>query len=187
VDHAWRLPIISPSDLRFLRYLLFIRAMIRIERILFPTDFSAATDAARDYAIEVARQFNAELHLLHVMEDLGARLPEFGMGLAFPAFVADTPARLHDYEQQAIAKLTAITPDGESKLRRAVIAVKQGRTFEQVNDYAKSHQIDLIVMGTHGRSGLAHVLMGSVAERVLQHAPCPVLTVRPTDFQFVMP
>lgn len=161
--------------------------MIRLERILFPTDFSPATESARDYALELARQFDAELHLLHVIEDLAARLPEFGMGLAFPAFVADSNARLRDYEQQAIAQLTAITPDGPAKLRRSVIAVKEGRTHEQVHGYAKSHSIDLIVMGTHGRSGLAHVLMGSVAERVLQHAPCPVLTVRPRDFQFQMP
>jgi universal stress protein A len=161
--------------------------MIKLKSILFPTDFSPAGDAARDYAIALARQFDAELHLLHVMEDLSARLPEFGMGLAFPAFVADSNERLKDYEQQAIAQLSAITPDGEAQLRRAVIAVKEGRTFEQVTEYAKSHAIDLIVMGTHGRSGLAHVLLGSVAERVLQHAPCPVLTVRPKDFEFRMP
>ncbi|MBL8851930.1 MAG: universal stress protein [Planctomycetaceae bacterium] len=161
--------------------------MIRIEKILFPTDFSPATDGAREMAIELARQFDAELHLLHIMEDLAARLPEFGMGLALPAFVADSQSRLKDYERQAIAQLTAITPDGTGKLRRAVIAIKEGRTFEQVNEYAKSHQIDLIVMGTHGRSGLAHVLMGSVAERVVQHAACPVLTVRPKDFAFEMP
>ncbi|MFO1096158.1 MAG: universal stress protein [Planctomycetaceae bacterium] len=160
--------------------------MIRLAKILFPTDFSPATDGARAYAIDLARQFDAELHLLHVMEDLTAQVPEFGMGLAFPAFVAD-PAAQENYEQRAIAKLTAITPDGPDKLKRSVIAVKQGRTFEQVHVYAKTHEIDLIVMGTHGRSGLSHVLMGSVAERVLQHAPCPVLTVRPADFKFVMP
>src|SRR5262245_4768645 len=127
--------------------------MIRLAKILFPTDFSLATDGARSYAIELARQFDAELHLLHVMEDLAARLPEFGMGLAFPAFVADSTGRVQEYEKQAIAKLTAITPDGPDKLKRSVIAVKQGRTFEQVHEYAKTHEIDLIVMGTHGRSG----------------------------------
>jgi nucleotide-binding universal stress UspA family protein len=161
--------------------------MIRLKTILFPTDFSPATDSARDYALEFARQFDAELHLLHVMEDLAARLPEFGMGLAFPAFVADSNNRVRDYELAAIAQLSAISPDGDDKLRRAVIVVKQGRTHEQVITYAKSHDIDLIVMGTHGRSGLAHVLLGSVAERVVQHAPCPVLTVRPRDFKFQMP
>jgi universal stress protein A len=161
--------------------------MIRLEKILFPTDFSPATDTARDYAIGLAREFDAELHLLHVMEDLAARLPEFGMGLAFPAFVADSATRLRDYEQQAIAQLTEITPDGADRLRRCVIAVKEGRTFEQITEYAQAHRIDLIVMGTHGRSGLAHVLLGSVAERVLQRAPCPVLTVRPRDFVFEMP
>ena len=161
--------------------------MIHIKRILFPTDFSKATDAARAFAIELARQFDAELHLLHVMEDLAPRLPEFGMGLAIPSFVANSASHRQEHEQQAIAQLTAITPDGEDKLRRSVIAVKQGHTFDQILEYAKSHDVDLIVMGTHGRSGLAHMLLGSVAERVVQHAPCPVLTVRPQDFKFEMP
>lgn len=161
--------------------------MIQLKQILFPTDFSPATNAAREFAIELARQFDAELHLLHVVEDLAPRLPEFGMGLAIPSFVADSASRLQKHEQQAIAQLADITPDGEGKLKRSVIAVKEGQTFDQIIGYAKSHDIDLIVMGTHGRSGLAHMLLGSVAERVVQHAPCPVLTVRPQDFKFEMP
>jgi nucleotide-binding universal stress UspA family protein len=65
--------------------------------------------------------------------------------------------------------------------------VRTGATFLEIIDYAKTQEIDLIVIGTHGRSGLMHVLMGSVAERVVQKAPCPVLTVKPEGHQFVLP
>jgi nucleotide-binding universal stress UspA family protein len=92
-------------------------------------------------------------------------------------------------ELKAIAeKALAEIPDPAWAAGKSIVRVcRQGTPFLEIVRYAKEHEMDLIVLGTHGRSGLAHVLMGSVAERVVRKSPCPVLTVRPTEHQFVMP
>lgn len=161
--------------------------MVEIKRILNPTDFSDSSKEGTDFALEFAERFDAELHLLHVVHDVSTQIPDFGMGLAFPGFAEKIPERMRKHEEAAIRGLTELTPEGWSKDHSVVLAVKQGQPFVEVIRYARSHDIDLIVMGTHGRSGLAHALLGSVAERVVQKSPCPVLTIRPSDHEFQLP
>ena len=155
--------------------------MINLNRILLPTDFSENSAVAVSYACALAEQFGAELHILHVMQDLVTMIPEPGM--AFPP-PGDYMLELKASAEKALAEI----PDPTWAAGKSVIRVtRQGTPFLEILRYAKDGNVDLIVLGTHGRSGLAHVLMGSVAERVVRKSPCPVLTVRPSTHQFVMP
>ena len=153
---------------------------IRIQRILLPTDFSTYSATATKYACELATKFSAELHLLHTLEVHLSPTPEFAMGLAFPAYIAEST-------KAAEKALTSILDPKWSAGRTVVHALVEGSPKEEIVRYARKHEIDLIVLATHGRTGLAHVLIGSVAESVVRTAPCPVLTVRPEGHQFVMP
>lgn len=161
--------------------------MIKLKSILLPTDFSECAGEAGRYAFALAEQFDAHLHLLHVIHDITTEVPEFGMGLAFPAYVENLPQKIQQQEEDAIRRLAELTPEGWSEQRGATIAVKRGQPFLEIIRYARGHDVDLIVLGTHGRSALAHVMLGSVAERVVRKAPCPTLTVRPATHSFVMP
>jgi universal stress protein A len=155
--------------------------MLSIKRILFATDFSPPSQHAMDYACELASQFNSDLHVLHVLQDPIPFYGEPGMMIA----VAD------DYliKQRAGAQraLDEIPPKEHSVGNRTVRTLRLGSPFVEIVRYAKEAAIDLIVIGTHGRTGLKHVLLGSVAENVVRKAPCPVLTVRPPKHKFEMP
>lgn len=153
--------------------------MVKLERIVFATDFSQYADEAKQYACHFADAFRAELHVLHVIHDLAVEVPDFGMGLAFPGFLENLPKRQDELEQNAIAALARQLEPNWQKRNRVVLATRTGIPFLSIVRYAREHFIDLIVMGTHGRSGLGHVLMGSVAEKVVRKANCPVLTIRP--------
>jgi len=146
--------------------------MINLKHVLVPTDFGRASEAALTYGRTLARTFGADLHLLHVMDNTFFR-PMAGDPLAVKAA---TYKLLHD-------KLTAT--DCADLRGRAVVEVSDD-PHDVIVEYAKAYGIDLIVMGTHGRQGAAHVLMGSVAERVVRSAPCPVLTVRQPERDFVV-
>ncbi|MBI1311466.1 universal stress protein [bacterium] len=160
--------------------------MINLQRILLPTDFSAAAAAAVPYACELAATFGAELHVLYVIHDLAAEMPDFGMGLAFPGYLDHVPQQREKLEEQAIQHLAKVLPSGWSKAR-VILATRLGPPFQRIIEYAREHQSDLIVMGTHGRGMLKHTLLGSVAERVVRKAPCPVLTIHPDEHEFVLP
>lgn len=148
-----------------------------INRILLPTDFSPLSAAATVYACELAAKFDAELHVLHALESHLSSAPAFGMGLALPQYT-------HESRKAAEKELADLPmPSG----RRVVRAVAEGPARTEIVRYARAHDIGLIVLATHGRSGLAHVIIGSVAESVVRTAPCPVLTVRPRGHAFVMP
>jgi nucleotide-binding universal stress UspA family protein len=148
--------------------------MIELHNILCPTDFSEPSRAATDYALEFARTFQARLHLLYVIEDPLLYSPMFG------GYVPKSD----DFEAYAQTGLESwVLPEdavGVDVERRWV----HGRAFSRILQDAAEHGIDLIVMGTHGRGFLPHLLLGSVAERVVRHAPCPVLTVRPGGFGY---
>src|SRR5471030_3050564 len=153
---------------------------IRIQKILLPTDFSEYSVAATKYACELATKFDAELHILHTLETHLVSTPNFGMGLDLPKYVSESKAA-------AEKSITSVVDPEWSAGRTVVNAMVEGSPKVEIIKYAHKHNIDLIVIATHGRTGLAHVIMGSVAESVVRTAPCPVLTVRPEGHQFVMP
>ena len=152
--------------------------MIQLNKILFATDFSESADRAKLMACEFAAQFGAELHLLHVIHDAAVDVPEFGMGLSFPSFVDNVSGKRHELKEKALSRLSAEVDDSWRKQHRVVLGTRFGKEFLEIIRYARDNEIDLIVVGSHGRTGLTHALLGSVAEKLVRKAPCPVLTVR---------
>lgn len=151
-----------------------------IHRILFPTDFSEPAKHAQKYAMAFADRFGAELHLLHVV-------PVNPM--PFPDNASSWTLATTDQQWQVEATekhlLQVLEPDW-SQSHRTVRAAVIGIAVEEIMKYATQHQIDLIVIGTHGRTGLSHLLLGSVAEKLVRLATCPVLSVHPQGHQFVI-
>lgn len=145
--------------------------MLSIRRILFPTDFSEPALYAWTYALTFAQEFGAEVHLLHVIAP-PPRLTE--------AYAVDYDPEKMVGSLSAEANATLDRQIEAAKSRGLVFRreVRVGVDFREIIDYATKHDIDLIAMATHGRSGLAHVLLGSVAEKVVRKAPCPVLTIK---------
>jgi nucleotide-binding universal stress UspA family protein len=142
------------------------------KRILVPTDFSAPSDAALEYARSVATRFGASLHLLHVVED------PYRAVYSAEVYVPEIEGLREEILGNALGRLhDRLTPQDVSQLDATTDAVI-GTPAWSIVEYAGGRDIDLIVMGTHGRSGMSHLLMGSVAEQVVRTAPCPVLTVR---------
>ena len=146
--------------------------MTRITRILVPTDFSATADAALDYAYVLAERFGASLELLHVLDD-----PFVVDGMAAEAYISEAPALRTAMLQDAKERLRHRAAPRET-IPRIETEVLFGHGARTIAEYAAERGIDLIVMGTHGRTGFAHLLLGSVAERLVRTSPCPVLTVR---------
>jgi nucleotide-binding universal stress UspA family protein len=155
--------------------------MIRIKNVLVATDFSEPSDAALNYGRELARSFDATLHVLHVADSI---FMQYG-GEAYSAVV---PELQQDVEEAARKQLDALLDDEDRTVLRAkpVIITALAKAAAIV-EYAAQHAIDLIVMGTHGRGAISHLLMGSVAERVVRTAGCPVLTVHHPEHEFVLP
>ena len=147
--------------------------MTRITRILVPTDFSVTADAALDYAFAMAERFGATLQLLHVLED-----PFVTGGMSAEAYITETPALRTAMLQEAQEKLRHRAAPRGPGVSRVDTEVLFGHGAPTIAEYAAERGIDLIVMGTHGRTGVAHLLLGSVAERLVRTAPGPVLTVR---------
>jgi nucleotide-binding universal stress UspA family protein len=155
--------------------------MLSIKSVLVPTDFSDASEAALNYGKSMADAFGAALHLVHVMEDLLAH------AWAAEVYVASAPNLREEIERESRLRLSTMLPEAERERLRAQVALLAGNPFIEIIRYAKANHIDLIVMGTHGRGPIAHMLLGSVAEKVVRKSPCPVLTVRDGQHQFVMP
>jgi universal stress protein A len=154
-------------------------------KILAATDFSEDSTLALSYAQELASKFGAEIVLLHVDQPLAPVMmtPELG-----PAMDIGAMSRIAE-EQRLLAQreLDKIVKGIRDAGLKAKCLLKVGSPFLEILHTSQNEKIDLIVLGTHGRTGLAHVLMGSVAERVVQKAPCPVLTIRHPDRKFKHP
>jgi len=144
-----------------------------IKRILVPVDFSKASLQALDYAREFATPFGADLLIVHVVEPIYYATP-IDMYAASPnvAMLVDEQRRM------ATAHLQRLSADLTKTGLAHRTMLKSGAPAQVIVDTAKSAKADLVIMATHGRTGLAHVLLGSVAERVVRTAACPVLTVR---------
>ena len=153
--------------------------MINLKRILFATDFSDCAMQAKDTAHELCAGFGAELHLLHVIHNLAVEVPESGMEMAFPGFLENIGGQRKELRQKALQSLNAEVGASWREQHGVVLDTRFGKPFVEIVRYARDKDIDLIVVGTHGRTGLEHVLLGSVAENVVRKASCPVLTAHP--------
>jgi nucleotide-binding universal stress UspA family protein len=155
--------------------------MIVLANILVPTDFGEPSARALEYGRHFARQFGSRLHLLHTVENVlvpgGAEVPV--------AAVQQVEQGLESVARRQMEQ--AVTADDRATLS-IVTTIRPARSAAaDIVEYARANAIDLIVMGTHGRGVLGHLLMGSVAERVVRSAPCPVLVVRPEERDFLQP
>jgi nucleotide-binding universal stress UspA family protein len=155
--------------------------MIALKNILVATDFDEAADAALAYGRTLAREFGATLHVLHVADDVYMRL-------GGDSYANVLPELQRDVEAAARKRLDDTLIDNDPvPLPVKKVVLTSAATASAITEYARQAAVDLIVMGTHGRGALAHVLMGSVAERVVRTAPCPVLTVRHPEHEFIRP
>ena len=154
--------------------------MIALKNILVATDFSESAAVALAYGRDLARTFNARLHLVHLVEDVMMRYsPEVGFAV---------PELQKNLEASAERDLAALITEDDRRTLAIVPVVKTAFNIPAgLIDYAKANAIDLIVTGTHGRGAMKHFLMGSVAERVVRTAPCPVLTVHANEREFIAP
>ena len=155
--------------------------MIKMKTVLHPTDFSESSKYALEYAVACATEFEAELYLLHVIPDIPATMCYDTVPMPPSVEV------MMDIEKAARKALeNALPPEV-----RAAISVqhllRNGPAFVEIIRCAEEIKADMIVCGTHGRTGLKHALMGSVAENVVRHSSCPVLTVRHPEHKFEMP
>jgi nucleotide-binding universal stress UspA family protein len=155
--------------------------MIVLKTILVPTDFSDTSEVAVRYGKALADRFGAQLHLIHVVQE------PFGQPWAVEAYGASLAALQNDWVNEARTRLEEVIPPAERARYGATLAIVLGHPVVEILRYASEAQIDLIVLGTHGRGPLAHAVIGSVAERIVRKAPCPVLTVHHPEREFVLP
>ncbi len=141
------------------------------ERILFPTDFSEGALHTLSYAVDMAKSCNARLYLLHVIYDVAS-----ASGLYVPHVSFDQMYK--DMEKGAQKELEKFGCEELKDLKNVEFTVLRGIPYEVILKFAQEKNIDIIVIGTHGRKGLDRFLFGSTAEKVVRYSPCPVLTVR---------
>jgi nucleotide-binding universal stress UspA family protein len=153
--------------------------VIKLKRVLVPTDFSDSARHAFTYGLSFAKEYGAELVLLHVVENVT-------VGYAsdlFPVPMAEVFQEISGYARGELAKL------GQEARDRGVTAVQeqviQGKPSNEIIRFASENHVDMIVLGTHGKGMLDQALFGSTTERVVRRAPCPVLTVRTAEHEFV--
>ncbi len=168
---------------------------LELKSICVPTDFSEPAEKALLYGVTLAETLNLQLHVLHILQDVADIV-------AHPDFTrhGDSARRYfnelerqegapEDTDEQTINFLRTLKEGAEKQFEEvplgdrinalgAIKAIRYGNPVEEIVQYAEKHQIDLLVIGTHGRTGFRRILLGSVAERVVRAAPCPVLTVR---------
>ena len=152
--------------------------MIKLKKVLVPTDFSESARHAFSYGVSFAREFKAELVLLHVVENLT-------VGYAsdlFPVPMAEVFQEISGYAKAELAKLAE-----EARQKGVTVSelVAQGKPSAEIIRHAAENAVDMIVLGTHGKGMLDQALFGSTTERVVRRAPCPVLTVRKPEHEFV--
>jgi nucleotide-binding universal stress UspA family protein len=144
---------------------------MKVERILFPTDFSEGSSLALRSAVDMAKMYNAKLHIVHVVYDF-AKVT----GSHVPHISADELYKeMNSWAQKEIDRCCLEETRDLPNVEKTVI---EGIPYEELIKFAEKEQIDLIVIGTYGRSGLERFIFGSTAERVVRKAPCAVLTVR---------
>jgi nucleotide-binding universal stress UspA family protein len=157
-----------------------LEAAMTVKNILVPTDFSAGSQEAVRYAFDLASSLGASLHIMHVLEN------PFAPGAFMEMYAPPPPAYFDDIERQAEERLrSSLTQEQQARVR-IELSTRLGNPAAEILDRLEDEpKIDLVVMATHGRGGVARLLMGSVTEKIIRSAPCPVLTLRehPHDVQ----
>lgn len=148
--------------------------MFKIKNILLPTDFSKISLSAAEYALVLAEQYNAKIHLLHVIDKtppiLAIRSLDLSKEKIIDSIEKDAKQRLEECLRRISgAKDIDVHP-----------VLRKGVDYEEIIKYARKKKIDVIVIATHGRTGILHTLLGSVAEKVVRHSKTPVLVITPT-------
>jgi nucleotide-binding universal stress UspA family protein len=154
--------------------------MTTLKNILVATDFEDASDTALRYGRELARRFGATLHVLHVVEDVVM----YGTVEGYTPNLAELQ---REAEEEAGLRLSSLLSAEDRDQLHAKTVLMTGAPASAVIDYARKARIDLILIGTHGRTGLGHFVMGSVAEKIVRLATCPVLTLKQPEHEFVLP
>jgi nucleotide-binding universal stress UspA family protein len=158
--------------------------MIAIKNVLVATDFSPVSETALIYGRALARTFYAKLHVLHVVDNLAARLSFADASVAGVA----PPGLQAEIERSAENSLRAFVTEPDRRELNAVAVLRvSNSTAKEIADYAREAAIDIIVVGATGRGAVDRALMGSVADKVIRRAPCPVLAVRHPEHEFVVP
>lgn len=146
--------------------------MFNIKNILLPTDFSKLSLTAAEYAVDLAKQYNAVIHLINVIEKTPPILTIRSLDLSEDKI-------LKSIEEEAKSSLEKTV----SKIKRDEVEIisvlKKGLDYQEIVNYSQKNKIDVIIIATHGRTGLLHTLLGSVAEKVIRYAKCPVLVITP--------
>ncbi|MGE5246066.1 MAG: universal stress protein [Betaproteobacteria bacterium] len=145
--------------------------MANITRVLVPLDLGQSSGPTLDYARTLARPFRASLVLMHVV-------PNPYVTSASEVYIPPPQQFLETIQRDARSALDGLLTDADRAEFKAETVVRVGDPVAEIVEYARVRPVDLIVMGTHGRTGVAHLVLGSVAERVVRTAPCPVLTIR---------
>lgn len=144
---------------------------MKINKILVPIDFSDYSKSALRYAVNFAKLFNAEILLIYVVEPV-IYPPDFSMGqIAIPTVATE-------FDERAREELNKLAKNEIPQEIRVTTLIKSGKPFVEIIDTASEADVDLIIIATHGHSGVEHILFGSTAEKVVRKAPCPVLTLR---------
>ncbi len=152
-----------------------------LKKILVPTDFSENSSAALSYAEKLAEKFGAEIHLLHVISN------DTAVAMGSDGFFSVSDEILQELHAAVKKKLAETADSVGNSVKVVTQEMIEGAPFAEIVRYAKNNNIDLIVLGTHGRTGISHLLIGSVAEKVVRKARCPVLTIPLKDHKFELP
>ena len=147
--------------------------MFKIKNILLPTDFSKTSLTAAEYALELADEYKAKLHVLNVLEKTPPILAIRSLHLSREKIIESIDADAQSNLNDCVKKIKKI------KDIEIIFAIRKGIDYEEIIKYSKEKKIDIIVIATHGRTGLIHTLLGSVAEKVIRYSKIPVLVTTP--------
>jgi nucleotide-binding universal stress UspA family protein len=149
--------------------------MFKIKNILLPTDFSNISLTAADYAVELALEYKAKLHVLNVLEKTPPILAIRSLDLSREKIIESIDADAKSQLENSLKKIKKI------KDIEIISAIRKGIDYEEIIKYSKDKKIDIIVIATHGRTGILHTLLGSVAEKVIRYSKIPVLVTTPGE------
>lgn len=155
------------------------KRVISLKKILVPIDFSGYSKNALKYAVPFAKQFNAEILLLYVVEPT-IYPADFSFGQI------GLPGIEEEMRKRGTEELVKLANDEISDIVKSRTRVETGKAFTEINRVAKEEEIDLIIIATHGHTGIEHAIFGSTAEKVVRKAPCPVLSIRTPEHDFVV-